>query len=130
MRLLREQGRFCDRFGKPSLTGFLATVPGYHKDTWYKVVTGTRTAEKPKIERLAAALDVPPETFREYRLLQIREAFEKFDELETTFYEDIMEEAAHWERRLLEEQKSDSGDASKEPRALDRRSKKRSKAEE
>lgn len=79
-----------DRLGNVSLTGFLKSLPGYHKDTWYKMVTGQRTLTPEAIEKLAEALDVPPEYFREYRAWQICKVLEDHPDEADPIYEVAM----------------------------------------
>lgn len=63
--ILRE--RQNDPLGRVSLFPFLETVEGWGYNALRKMVNGERTLQPEAIEAMAAALDIDPRYFREYR---------------------------------------------------------------
>ena len=82
-----------DELGEWSRSAFydeVAAEIGYATVTISACATGTRHPTKQIMEGMARVLGIAPEYFREYRLLQIVQAFKKFPDLEEAFYDQIM----------------------------------------
>lgn len=82
-----------DELGEWSRTAFydeVAAEIGYATVTISACATGTRHPTKQVMEGMARVLGIEPEYFREYRLLQIVQAFKKYPDLEEAFYDQII----------------------------------------
>ncbi len=78
--LLREQQ--ADPIGRVSLYQFLSRVPGkWGYQSLRMMINGERTLQPEAIEAMAAALDVDPRYFREYRHYLLDRMFESRPEM-------------------------------------------------
>ncbi|HEX7254954.1 MAG TPA: hypothetical protein VF236_03425 [Gaiellaceae bacterium] len=69
--LLIENG-ITTRMGNPDWAGFCQLLRDVHYETLRKAVVGERHPAPKLIEAVTDALDLPPETFAEYRLWEAR----------------------------------------------------------
>jgi hypothetical protein len=82
--------------GNPDWAGFAQLLPELHYETLRKAVTGERHPAPKVVEAVSDALDVPPDTFAEYRLWNTQRLF---DPREVGFDTAIANLEA-WEKRL------------------------------
>jgi hypothetical protein len=73
--LLIEKG-VTTPMGNPDWAGFSQLLDGVHYETLRKAVTGDRAPAKKLIEAVSDALVVPPETFVEYRMMEVQRHFD------------------------------------------------------
>jgi len=73
--LLIEKG-VTTPMGNPDWAGFSQLLDGVHYETLRKAVTGDRQPAKKLIEAVSDALDVTPETFIEYRMMEAQRHFD------------------------------------------------------
>lgn len=78
-RVLRDllvEADFTTRLGNPRWADFAKRLPGVHYETLRKAVTGERQPTPELMDLCARALRRSPDVFVEYRLSQVRRAFE------------------------------------------------------
>lgn len=75
--------------GRINLRAFCAGIPEYDYSTLRRMITGPMRLQPRAIELMAAALEVPPETFLEYQAFQIMEVLKAHPELCPQLYETV-----------------------------------------
>lgn len=105
-------GRMAERLWSAKHGPRKGTVASLHRQVvglgyegFRKMIDGQIAPRKDIMEQVAAALEIDPREFPEYRLLQIHEACMRHPEIDQIFYEQIMETAAALDEKTAGERR-------------------------